>query len=72
MTLTVTVHAWWLAVYLLVGAVLYVPRYWLSYRHLSARTHPFWTWFRIMHHKDWVRAVVGISLWPWMVKEELS
>lgn len=70
MSLTVTLHAWWLLAYLAVGAVLYVPLYWLSWRHMSNRDS-FWVWLEVMHHRDWGRLPVGIALWPVMVKEEL-
>lgn len=71
MSLTVTLHVWWLLAYLMVGVVLYVPLYRLSFRHVHNPRATFWAWFLIMHHKDLRRIPWGVVLWPFMVKEAL-
>lgn len=35
MSVTVTLHAWWLAAWLAVGAVLFVPTNWWGARHVT-------------------------------------
>lgn len=64
MTLTVTLHLWWLEAYLGVGVLLFVPNYWKVARTTTPRRS---TWHRIVRG---VRSSKGLDLllvpllWP--------
>lgn len=63
LTVTVTLHAWWLAVYLLVGVVLWVPLWYLAWRRsIHAQRAPFWRWLWV--HADPLDVLIQVVAWP--------
>lgn len=76
-TLTVTLHAWRILAYLAVGAVLYLPLWWLAFHHLHHPTPAtFWAYFARRWrtqplHRSLLVSVACIVLWPVAVWEEI-
>lgn len=67
-TFTITLHAWWLALYLAVGVVLFLPIQWWDYRKGSIR-EGFWSSLgRGMKRRPYVLPA-SIVLWPLAVWE---
>lgn len=42
MSVTITLHLWWLWVYLAIGTILWLPLNWLAWRNIAPPQPPFW------------------------------
>jgi hypothetical protein len=63
-SVTVTLHAWWLLAYLAVGAVLWLPLAWVYYRDIHMPDRPFWPWLgSTVMAEVWV-VPLQVALWP--------
>lgn len=64
MSITITLHAWYLLAWVGLGAVLWLPLEYLAYRTLAPPKPPFWPYFRSQsHHRPWIVLVIWV-LWP--------
>lgn len=70
-SITVTLHAWWLLVYLLVGVVLWLPLEWLAYRKTYNPQGGFWRTLRVALHGDVQRVALLVVAWPFAIKEAI-
>lgn len=70
MTVTLTLHLWWLAAYIAIGAVLWLPMEWWANRRTSPR-RLFWRQLgRLLRHQPWSPAL-AIACWPLALWEAL-
>lgn len=71
MSVTITLHLWWLWVYLAVGAVLWLPLEYLAWRQKTPRT-TFWRDLRrVLPLRPWWSSLAIVAVWPVAVWEEL-
>lgn len=65
MSLTVTLHLWWLWAYLAIGLVVWLPGEYVAWRKLGSPKRPFWPALVDSWHPHRVlRIVVPITAWP--------
>lgn len=74
MSVTVTLHLWWLGAYLAVGVVLFLPCNWWAWRRKSIG-HPdfsFWRtlWANIRREHGWP-IVLQVIAWPLALWEDI-
>jgi len=68
LTLTVTLHLWWLWAYLAVGVVLVLPINWLALRQIAAPRPRFW---QLVRRHPWTN-LLTVALWPAALWELLT
>ncbi len=66
MSVTVTLHLWWLGAYLAVGVVLYLPLCWIAVRQMQpCDRRPVLVALRALPWRVLLVATIGqIALWP--------
>lgn len=70
MSLTVTLHAWYLLVWVGAGAVLWLPLEYLAWRTLADPKPKFWGFLRSLGRHGLSRAaLVVLVAWPWAIWE---
>lgn len=67
-SVTITLHLWWLGAYLAVGVVSWLPISWLGWRSLARPSRgPFWP----PHVGRWWYPLAAIAVWPFALWEVL-